>query len=185
MRISVSGSHSTGKTTLVDTVSSRLEFIYPGKCCRIQEVARIVIARGFPLNRDATIHSYFHYVLEQLRAERFADLPYVVSDRSLVDLLAYVRTNANPAIPSYFVAMLEEVFLCESHYFDLYCFLPVEFSLVMDDVRPADREYQLAIDHTLRELLIEYKLPYEIIQGDIESRTEKVIELVLDQASLQ
>ena len=144
----------------------------------VEEVARGVIARGFPLNQDATRDSYYNYILDQLKAERLAGNEIVLSDRSLVDLLAYIRTNNNPEIPLYFLSMLEEIIWLESKYFDVYCYLPIEFGLIVDDVRPEDIEYQIAVDKALQNILTEFKVQQIAVTGSIIERRDFIVELI-------
>jgi len=178
MRVSISGSHSTGKTTLWKACVKALGDEYGKEFAHIEEVARGVIARGFPLNQDATRDSYYNYILDQLKSERLANQKVVLSDRSLVDLLAYIRTNNSPDIPYYFVEMLEEIIWLEKNYFDLYCYLPIEFGLIVDDVRPGELEYQKEVDNTLVNILDEYNLNYVKITGSVEERKRKIMTLI-------
>ena len=178
MRVSISGSHSTGKTALAEVCYSALNATHPGDVDIIREVAREVISRGFPLNQDATLDSYINYILLQLQAERHATKKYVISDRSLVDLLAYIITNSNSNIPSYFVCMLEEIIWIETCYFDIYCYLPIEFDLVIDDVRPVQKDYQLAVDRTLVNIFSRFHVNIETITGNLGERREKLISLI-------
>lgn len=178
MKVSITGSHSTGKTTLACTVNNILREQGANSVGLIDEVARRVIAMGFPLNQDATIHSYLNYIWLQLKEEREHFEKHVISDRSLVDLLGYIRTNDDPKIPKYFVSMLEELLWHESAYFGLYCYLPIEFPLEMDNVRPSDIEYQKAVDTNIQLILKEYRLPYEKITGSLDDRSKKVAGLL-------
>lgn len=177
MRVSISGSHSTGKTVLTEECYTALSAMYPGDVDMIGEIAREVIARGFSLNQDATVDSYTNYILLQLEAERNASKKHVVSDRSLVDLVAYIFTNNDPRIPAYFVDMVQEIVQLEVKYFDVYCYLPVEFDLVVDDVRPEEKDYQLAVDRTLFSLFSTYGLDVKTITGTVEERTVKILSL--------
>jgi len=178
MKVSMTGSHSTGKTTLAHAVTKIIRKRGTSSVGLINEVARRVIAMGFPLNQDATIHSYLHYIWFQLKEERERVEEYVFSDRSLVDLLGYIRTNNDTNIPKYFVSMLEELLWRESTFFDLYCYLPVEFPLEIDHVRPSDVEYQKAVDTNIQQILQEYGLPYECITGPLDERCKKVVRLL-------
>lgn len=178
MKVSITGSHSTGKTTLASAVTKTLRERGTNSVGLIEEVARRVIAMGFPLNQEATIHSYLHYIWFQLKEEREHREKYVISDRSLVDLLGYIRTNNDTKIPQYFVSMLEELLWRESVCFDLYCYLPVEFPLEIDHVRPADVEYQKAVDTNIQQILQEYRLPYECITGSLDDRCKQVVRLL-------
>ncbi len=139
-----------------------------------------MIAAGFQLDRNGTIEAYSTYIQMQLEAERRADAEVVVSDRSLADLLAYLWTNAeaDKHIPASFVAMLEEIVRIESRYFDLYCYIPIEFALVVDDVRPADERYQRTVDETFRRVLQTLRLPHQEVRGTAAERVQQVVNLL-------
>lgn len=176
MKISISGTHSSGKTVLALALAKSLKGHYGENVALIEEVARQVIAKGLPLNQDATIHSYINYIMLQLKAERNASPKrYVVSDRSLVDLLAYVWTNADDKIPRHFVEMLEELLWVESNYFDLYVYLPIEFALVSDNVRPDDERYRQMVAHTFERIFSTYDLRVIEATGSIENRVDIII----------
>jgi len=173
--MSISGSHSTGKTCLARLLYQKLSQEYPNQVTLIDEVARQLRTRGLPLNREATLDTYINYVYEQLISERLATTKYVISDRSLVDLLAYILANANPLIPKEFNCMLEEIIFREIDYFDLYVYLPIEFSLVMDDVRPADIEYQKLVDEKIKYVLHTLDIPVLKVSGSVQKRANTAI----------
>ena len=81
MRVSITGSHSTGKTTLLGAVRELLDEGGTSTVGLIGEVARRVIAMGFPLNQDATVDSYLNYIWLQLHEERVHCERHVISDR--------------------------------------------------------------------------------------------------------
>jgi nicotinamide riboside kinase len=177
MRISLSGTFSTGKSTLAESTHSALTARYPGRVDLIREVARGVIAKGFQLDRGATVGSYVNYILAQLRAERLATAPHVISDRSLLDLIPYIRLNADENIPAYFTEMLEEVVWRESQYFDLYCYLPIEFAMEADEIRPADEGYRASVDRAFLQALGDFGVDYVEVGGTVAERTARVVDL--------
>ena len=175
MRISISGSYSTGKTTLAKALFQEVS----GRCgvggvTLIEETARKVISSGFKLDRHGTLEAYMAYISMQLEAERGATSEIVICDRSLADLLAYVRANADPNIAASFVSALEEIVRMESRYFDWYCYIPIEFTLVVDDVRPDDALYQQTVDESFRRVLGEFELPYKEARGTLPGRIAQI-----------
>lgn len=177
MRVSISGTHSSGKTSLFQCCQEGLRASFPGRVDFIHEVARDVIAAGLPLNEEATVDSYLLYIQFQLQAERRATREHVVSDRSLVDLLAYIETNNDPRIPRRLVDVLREIMWFETRYFDVYCYLPIEFGLELDGVRSADAAYQRAVDDTLRSILDRYGVVYMPVAGSVSERCDRLLAL--------
>ena len=179
MRISISGSHCTGKTTLARYLSKELIKKFPNKVIHIDEVARKVISLGFPLNMDATYESYFHYIWFQLEQERKAKSVFVISDRSLVDLLAYIRANNNPQISRSFVCLLQELLWLETKSFDFYIYLPIEFQLEVDDVRLEDVDYQKLVDEKIVDILVEYGVKYYKVRVSTHRSLVNLINLII------
>ncbi|MFI5252119.1 MAG: AAA family ATPase [Bacteroidota bacterium] len=180
MRISMCGSFSTGKTTLVRSLADALIHKYTKDVFIIEEVARKVIAEGFPLDRNANLEAYFHYIYYQLQAERLAGKhQYVVSDRSLLDSLAYIHVSRDPGMSTSFVNMLTEIVWKETTFFDLYCYVPVEFSPIDDGIRSIDHEYQHLVDKEMVKLLDYFGVRTLKVSGTVESRVKSLMDLIL------
>jgi predicted ATPase len=178
IKISISGTHSVGKTTLSNQIVASIK---DSKVELIPEIARILISKGFLLNQDITEWGIINYVQEYLHHERVTHSDIVLSDRSLIDLLAYIKTNNSFKIRNKYVQLVEEVVYEESKRFNYYIYLPVEFPLVLDNVRPIDIEYQKSVDNTLKELFKHYNIHPIIIMGNIEQRVKKALDVIYDK----
>src|SRR5215207_7871441 len=106
MKLAFSGSHSTGKSTLL----REIETIHGAKnIVTIKDIARGVIKRGFPLEKNSTVDSFVNYIKDQLRAEREierVDFDLLISDRTVIDAYGYATVNRDlprPHIPDYFI----------------------------------------------------------------------------------
>ncbi|GAH16683.1 unnamed protein product, partial [marine sediment metagenome] len=66
--------------------------------------------------------------------------------------MAYVTTNNSPKIRNRYLNLIEEVVFEESKRFDCYVYIPIEFQLVLDNVRPLDISYQKEVDNTFIQL---------------------------------
>jgi deoxyadenosine/deoxycytidine kinase len=179
MRISISGSHSVGKTTLANQLMEVIQREHNIEL--IPEIARILIAKRFLLNQNITEWGIVNYVQEYLYNERICNADIVLSDRSLIDLLAYIKTNNSPKIRKQFIQLVEEVVFEESKRFDHYFYLPIEFPLILDNVRPIDISYQKEVDHTLTELFKYYSIHPIVITGTIDQRISKAINIIYDK----
>src|ERR1035441_10899354 len=93
MKISILGSHSTGKTSLVEAVGLRLKGLCPNDAEVISETARKVLALGFPTNQDEFFETCYKFLEVQLQAERNCKSKHVISDRSLVDFRSEEHTS--------------------------------------------------------------------------------------------
>ena len=181
LKLAFTGSHSTGKTTLLSDIRSELENEI--KVNYITEVARGIIRRGYPLNMDANVDSYVHYINDQLNAEiaNMKECSLFISDRTVLDPVAYAVVNAKlprPYIPDYFIDMMKNVWLLEQKKYDLYVYFPVEFPMDFDGVRPFDEKYRNDIDEAIRYLLEENRINHITISGNREKRKKIMIETI-------
>lgn len=169
-RIVFVGSLSTGKTTLAELLARRLDLPL------LPEAAREIAALGFKLDKDATAETETLIFLKQYNNElAYSDF---VSDRSLIDVMAYagwVLDNQPRRLEN---ALWDE---CErlaerqlrtnySHVF----YLPIEFPIVPDDLRPMDPEFQKDIDQRIVKLLETYDVRYQTITGSVEERLGQI-----------
>lgn len=177
-RIVIVGSFSTGKTTLAEILSDRLELPL------LPETAREVVELGFKLDKDATPETEALIFLKQYNNE--IAFPEFVGDRSLIDALAYGGWVLDNQPPRREMALWEECKrLAEPHLRSNYShvfYLPIEFSIVLDGLRPDDPLFQKDIDGRIRTLLESHDVHYETITGTVEERLEQIESTIRGQA---
>lgn len=102
--IAFSGTHGTGKTTATFQKAHKLKIENPTK--KITVLTETAALCPFPINTDATIQSQLWIFTAQIKAELEAIQKFdiVVSDRSIVDCIAYTHTAGFYSFAS---AMLE------------------------------------------------------------------------------
>jgi nicotinamide riboside kinase len=169
-RIALIGSFSTGKTTLGELLAQHLELPL------LPETARQVIDLGFKLDKDATPETETLIFLKQYNNELSTD--EFVGDRSLIDVMAYAGWVLDNQPRSKETALWDEcVKLAErrlrgnySHVF----YLPIEFPIVLDGLRPDDPAFQAEIDERLLRLLRSHDIDYITIKGSVEERMEQI-----------
>lgn len=169
-RIALIGSFSTGKTTLAEVLSRHLELPL------LPETARQVIELGFKLDKDATPETETLIFLKQYNNELSTD--EFVGDRSLIDVMAYAGWVLDNQPRSKETALWDEcIKLAErrlrgnySHVF----YLPIEFPIVLDGLRPDDPAFQAEIDERLVRLLKSHDIDYVTIKGSVEERMEQI-----------
>ncbi len=170
LRIAIVGSFSTGKTTLAEILARRLELPL------LPEVAREVVELGFKLDKDATPEVETLIFLKQYNNE--LSIPEFVGDRSLIDALAYAGWILDNQPYRKEMALWEE---CErlaerrlrtsySHVF----YLPIEFPIVLDGLRPDDPAFQKDIDERILRLLRTHDIEYHTVKGSVEERLEQI-----------
>jgi nicotinamide riboside kinase len=175
MKIAFVGSFSTGKTTLANLFAREWELPL------LPEVAREVVALGFPLDQTATAETETLIFLKQWRAEETHDA--FVADRSIYDVLAYadwvMEHNREPRkedhlwMESRAIATLD----LRARYDEVF-YLPIEFPIVLDGLRPDDTGFQADIDRRIRALLEGADVAFHSLSGTVEERQEQVRKVV-------
>jgi nicotinamide riboside kinase len=171
MKVAFVGSFSTGKTTLANLFAK--EWDYP----LLPEVAREVVELGFPLDQNATAETETLIFLKQWHAESTHD--HFVADRSVYDVLAYadwvMQHEREPRKEDHLWRVAREIALLDLRArYDHVFYLPVEFPIVLDGLRPDDPDFQADIDGRIRRLLGSADVAYEVLTGSVEERQEQV-----------
>ena len=169
-RIAIVGSFSTGKTTLAEVLARRLELPL------LPEVARAIVDLGFQLDKDATVEAETLIFLRQYNNELSTES--FVGDRSLVDVMAYAGWVLENQPWRKEMELWEECKrLAErrlrTNYSHVY-YLPIEFPIVLDDIRPDDPEFQKEIDERIVGLLQHHGVAFRTITGSVEERVEQI-----------
>lgn len=185
MKIAFTGTHVTGKTTLLKDCENYIQHNLDGKYSFgfISGIARSIIQRGFPLNKDGNVYSYINYINDQLEAEKVIDnYDIFISDRTLLSPFAYATANQSlprPFIPDYLIKMMENVWLMEKERYDLYVYFPIEFPMgPPDHIHPSDEEYRKLIDRTIVDLLNKFNVKYIRITGSQSERLKKLLDIL-------
>jgi len=174
MKIAFVGSFSTGKTTLATLFAREWE------CPLLPEVARQVVALGFPLDQRATAETETLIFLMQWRAEMSHSA--FVADRSVYDVLAYAdwvmdhRSGERKEDHLWWEA--REIAMADLRArYDHVFYLPVEFPIVADGLRPDDPDFQADIDDRILRLLHAGDVGFHTLTGSVEQRQDKVREI--------
>lgn len=187
MKILITGSHSTGKTTLIN------EFVKANKSIKvhvIEEIARKMIQEGFPLGKNGTMDSYIHYINKQLEAEIESeknDYDILLADRSIIDGVVHPIVNNNFSfsnISKDFIQMFEKIIHFQKFFYDIYIYIPIEFELKNDNIRPVDEKYRIAIDCELKKMLDLHIKDYNTISGTLTERVYELNEIIKKKQKL-
>jgi deoxyadenosine/deoxycytidine kinase len=171
-RVAIVGSFSTGKTTLAEAVAPRLGLPL------LPEVAREVADLGFRLDKDATVETETLIFLRQFHNEMTH--PSFVGDRSLIDVMAYASwVLENQERRKEFALWDSCLDIAKHHLRSQYThvfYLPIEFGIVLDGLRPDDPDFQADIDRRMVHLLEVNDVAYETLTGSVEERTEALLD---------
>jgi hypothetical protein len=138
-----------------------------------EEVAREC---PYPLDINAGYETQKWIIDAQVRMEQFLDSPMIL-DRAIFDTLAYIvilykqgnlTLEEHHELSSYIIAWINN-----SPYTTIFYHDPL--SLVLDDKRITDKEFQLTVDKELRKVLLEHcKCDVITIDGTPKERANKI-----------
>jgi nicotinamide riboside kinase len=169
-RIAIVGSFSTGKTTLATDAAAQLDLPL------LPEVARQVVELGFSLDKDATPEVETLIFLRQFHNEQVST--EFVSDRSLIDAMTYAGWVLDNQPFRKEMALWEACVDIAQHrlrsQYSHVFYLPIEFPIVPDGLRPLDPEFQAEIDDRMRHILTSYDIGHTTLTGSVEDRLAKL-----------
>jgi len=174
MKTAFVGSFSTGKTTLANLFARQWDVPL------LPEVAREVVQLGFPLDQRATAETETLIFLKQWRAEAVHE--DFVADRSIYDVLAYadwVMEHNDPGRKeNHLWYEAREIALLDLRArYDAVFYLPIEFPIVLDGLRPDDAAFQADIDRRIRALLEQEDVSFHTLSGSVDDRRQQVLKV--------
>lgn len=171
--IVVTGTHAVGKTVLCNRLLEELSNTTDVKM--IPEMARLLIAKGIAMNDNVSEFAIVSYIREYFRYTRETKAAIVISDRSVFDLFAYISVSRPAEVRDEYFKLAEEVVYQEVQRVDSYVYVPIEFQMPLDDVRPADTAYQRTVDNQVRDLLKFFGARVFNVSGTLEERAAEVL----------
>lgn len=169
------GSHSTGKTTLMNALKKE----FP-KFNFVSEAARDC---PYPINENTGFLSQDFIFRTQVCRELKSELNDVtITDRTTFDQLAYIEYAYRDAMTIHEskYALLKKYALAWANTYDVLFYVPIEFDLVNDGVRSTDDNYRRKIDEYIVKLLDEKNRRYYTIAGTVEERLKQVKDKIYD-----
>lgn len=182
MRVCLTGSHGTGKTTLLTVLKEK----YPSYDIQLESMTRKAVSDPTKLNLTTPEESekliseaYMKYFLDNQDKD-------FISSRHMIDVLAYSmylsKKNGNISEETIFDIEEKVEELKKRKLFDLVLYIPIEFDLpeVEKGVKfregQEDKQYREDIDGIIKFLLWGYNIPYVKINGSKEERIKKIEE---------
>lgn len=171
MRIGITGTHSTGKTTLMHALRS--ESVFEGfQIC--DEVTRWVKSLGVDINENGSDlsqelvmmkHVYNIYMHEDMLA-----------DRTTLDGLVYSRAlHAAGKISDKTLQKVHTVFSKTIDEYDFLFYIKPEFDIEDDGVRSSDKEWQKVVEELFDSAIEHFELKVIPISGSVRQRVEQVL----------
>lgn len=171
-RIAFCGSHGTGKSTLLQNISSKLSVPIIDKTIRtFWEGIGVDDFEKLPV--DVRSSCQYHLLLNQIRREDGEGVEGFVTDRSVLDYLAYtvVSSDMSGAIFQMYEALIKERLKKYTHFI----YVPVEFEATPERLRAAPH-LQKDVANVLEEYIANW-FPdggFLRVTGSVEERIKQV-----------
>jgi len=172
MRIAISGTHHSGKSTLVEELAA----VLPGYLT-VEEPYYLLVEEGHELAETPSVEDF------ELQLERSIELlsgsePEVIFDRCPIDMLGYLLALAEGFHLEKWLPRVQAAI----DTLDLIVFLPVEARDRIDLSPSEDANFRLDVDHKLKEILLDDSLDLEMnvleVTGSLQERVRRVLSRV-------
>lgn len=171
MKIGITGTHSTGKTTLLHALRSEPEFNGFEIC---DEVTRWVKSIGVEINEGGSDLSQELIMMKHVyNLYMFDDM---LADRTVLDGLVYTRAlHLSKKVSDRTMRNVHNTFTrCIGEY-DFLFYISPEFDIADDGVRSVDKEWQTIVQQIFEDSIDSFKIPVIKITGSVRQRVEQVL----------
>jgi|TARA_Y100000310_G_scaffold324100_1_gene385544 nicotinamide riboside kinase len=177
IRVAISGSHATGKTTLVNDLSESLNRLGIKTNIAAEPIRLLDDTQANGNQADRFLR------LLQIHFQRLSQegCQCCIYDRSLLDFCVYLKVEGISLYSIYPLA--RELLPWYLPHFDAHIYLPIEFAMQVDDKRPVSDSFRVAIDTEIGRLGRACEIDLQTITGSRRERTKKVIRLIQNIAS--
>ncbi len=171
MRIAISGTHFSGKSTLVEALSEALP-----QYTTVEEPYYLLQEEGYEFAESPSIED-FELQLERSIENLDENAPNVIFDRCPVDILGYLLSHADVTafdlkewLPRVQTAIRK---------LDLVVFIPIEEPDRIVLPLSQDAAYRQRVDEKLKEIILENSFDFEVdvleVTGSPQARVERVL----------
>lgn len=173
-KIGLTGTVSTGKTTLIKELSKLPEF----KDYNISvERSKYLNDLGVPVNKDST------YLGQQIfAAERASELIKdngLLTDRTIIDVMAFTNLSNHYSLSSYKKRQMFDAWFPMIGYYDYIFYVSPEGVDIEDNgIRAIDPTYRNNIDNEIKKILNDEYVEYFEIYGSTKERIEQVMNII-------
>ncbi len=177
MRIAISGTHFSGKSTLVEALSEELP-----QYTTVDEPYHLLQEEGYEFAESQSLED-FEQQLERSIENLEESAPNVIFDRCPADILGYLLVHTD--VDAFDLeAWLPRVQAAIGK-LDLMVFLPIEEPERIVLPFSQDAEYRQQVDEKLREIILENPFNFEVdvleVTGSPNKRVERVLAHISDK----
>lgn len=179
MKISISGTHSIGKTTLIKQLRKEEEFkdwvFIPGPTRTLKEL-------GFSINNEDSNYDPTQMMCLAIDIQNLQKQGNIFQDRSLLDTVIYTMYLMKEKKVSREVGrVVKDIFLHFVNQYELFI-IPSkdDVPLVQDGVRNEDHDFRNQIEELMFECLDSEQLNYIVVSGTTEERIQQIKKYIQD-----
>lgn len=175
MKIGFCGTHSTGKTTMVEAL--RTEPYFQPHYHFDVNVTRWVNSLGFKINEGTSEQGQeINLVKRVAHLNSYEDM---VADRTIIDVLAYSKAgNKRGTVSGKSLEYQFEMVRANIEKYDYIFYLPMDIEVTDDGVRAIDPEYRKEIDSLIIEYLKGFNVDYHTVTGSVRSRVQLIMDII-------
>jgi deoxyadenosine/deoxycytidine kinase len=175
-KIAFCGSHGTGKTTLLQTISQELHLPIIDKTIRTYWKS-IGVDDFEKLPADVRTQCQLNLLLNQIEREDTEGKDGFITDRSVLDYIGYtaVSSDMKGAMRGIYEQLIRERLSNYTHFI----YLPVEFEAKKEHLR-ADPSNQVAVAQAMEHYISQWmsKDSYVVARGSVEERLAQIHEFL-------
>lgn len=169
MVIAFSGTHSTGKTTLLDSLKDDNDFKYDYTF--IDEITRRMSKRGLSINEDGDDVVQLLIMNAHLKN---ALNDNAIMDRCVLDGVVYTHWLAKEGkVSEWVLDYAQNVFQLVVTKYDYIFFLVPEFDIVADGVRSTDVRFRDEVADLFYYYIERYNVPVIRLTGSVQNRLQQ------------
>lgn len=173
MRIAISGTHSTGKSTLLEELKKhpliiQNEFQFAGG------ITRSIGAKGVKINEEGGDTTQLLAIAKHI--ENYTLQPSIL-DRCALDCYCYtIYLYEKGQIKDETLEIVQTMF--KKLKYDIIFYLKPEFGIVSDGVRSENNEFQTRVREIFDSVLLSYKVPHITLTGSVAQRLSTMIDAI-------
>jgi GTPase SAR1 family protein len=185
IKIGITGTHSTGKTTFVENLA-KVFIDHDLKVGRIDNLARRALALGFPILTEHTFESTLWIMAECMRQEAEASLicDIILVDRPVLDALGYLDAAleiTHRQLDTRGYDELKAIARAHSTDYDVLVMTVLDPAIPLGDGRDLDQEFRAAAATRIEVLISEFALDaHQLTSKNTDKITAAVSEFVLN-----
>lgn len=171
------GTHSTGKTTVLEALQSNETYnnykFYKSITRKVGDKEK--------LNTKCDSESQQKIIAETVKYYDGikADNTNSIEDRCFIDTFAYtLYFHDKGLINEKTLSNCITAFLDNLEFHDHIFYFKTEFENVLDGVRIDDKDYRVQVENNIEDILERYEIDYTIISGTVEERVQQINEVI-------